>query len=124
LKSSVSDDVNVGIEGRAYLDPVTENSTTSTSSTREMLTETCSVCRRMRVNASVRGLRGWKGTYNVGLEDRKDGLLGDELGKLDLAIILLILILGLVLVVGSLLELGVLDADDSASVALDLGTEL
>lgn len=65
-----------------------------------------------------------RSTYHVGLEDGKDGLLGDELGKLDLGLILLILILGLVLIVGSLLELGVLDANDSASISLDLGTEL
>lgn len=69
-------------------------------------------------------LRGARSTYDVGLENCKDGLLGDELGKLDLAVVLLILILRLVLVIGSLLELGVLDADDSASVTLDLGTEL
>lgn len=61
-------------------------------------------------------------THRVGLEDGKDGLLGNEVGELDA--LLVVLLLGVVLVLVLLLELGVLEEDGRASVALDRSTVL
>ena len=64
-----------------------------------------------------------QGTHAVGLEDGKDGFLGDELRELDVVLVLLVLLLLVVLVVLVLvvrLKLGVLHGDDRASISLDL----
>lgn len=66
-------------------------------------------------------------THDIGLQDSKDSLLGDELRELDAALridLILIVLLILILVVRVLLKFGVLDGDNRAGISLDLGTEL
>lgn len=64
-------------------------------------------------------------TYDVGAQERDHGLLGDELGELDVLVVILLLLLILVLVLRvGLLKLGVLDRHDRALVPGDLGPEL
>lgn len=71
------------------------------------------------------GSRKRKGTHGVGAEDGQDGLLGDDLGELDVAVLLhVVLVLAVVLVLVLLLELGVLHDDGRTSRALDLGAVL
>jgi hypothetical protein len=60
---------------------------------------------------AVQSLGGME-TNDVGLEDGENGLLGDELGKLDVSlVVVLIFLLLVILIVGILLELGVLHED-------------